>query len=68
MAQAQALGLPGWVRNCPDGTVEAAFYGPRRVLEQALRWCEEGPRAATVERVDAAWEPADGAPQTFRIR
>ena len=68
LAQAQALGVPGWVRNRPDGSVEAAFYGPRTVLEQMLAWCEEGPRAARVERVDTDWEPAGEAPHTFRIR
>ena len=68
MAQAEALGLAGWVRNCPDGAVEAAFYGPRRILEQMLAWCEHGPRAARVDSVDAAWESVDESPQSFRIR
>jgi len=68
LAQAQALGLAGWVRNRPDGSVEAAFYGPRVILEQALAWCREGPSAARVAEVEVSWEPVDSAPQTFTIR
>jgi acylphosphatase len=57
--RATALGLNGWVRNLPDGRVEAEFEGPKAVLQQMLGWCEIGPRAARVKRVEAAWETGE---------
>jgi acylphosphatase len=59
--RATTLGLNGWVRNLPDGRVEAELEGPRPVIEQMLAWCETGPRLAKVTRVDAKW--ASGEPQ-----
>ncbi|WP_294946794.1 acylphosphatase [Sulfurivirga sp.] len=53
--KARALGLTGWVRNLPDGTVEVLAVGPRPALEALLDWLHEGPPLARVERVDAAW-------------
>jgi acylphosphatase len=55
--RAQALGLAGWVRNCPDGSVEAVFEGPADAVAAALAFCGEGPPAARVERVEV-WEEA----------
>ena len=58
--EALRLGLRGWVRNLPDGRVEAVFEGAVPALEQMLAWCKTGPRGARVERADARWaEPAD---------
>jgi acylphosphatase len=59
-AQARALGLAGWVRNRPDGSVEAVFEGPRAAVEHALAFCRRGPPAAHVERVEVADEPPEG--------
>ena len=36
---ARRLDLTGWVRNCPDGSVEVLAEGRRDVLEQLLDWC-----------------------------
>jgi acylphosphatase len=47
-AQAQALGLHGWVRNRQDGTVEALIHGPEDAVEELLRACRRGPRLAVV--------------------
>jgi acylphosphatase len=49
--EATALGLDGWVRNRMDGTVEAAFSGDRQSVEEILRRCHAGPRAARVGKV-----------------
>lgn len=65
--QAQQLGLAGWVRNCPDGCVEALFEGPRPALEQVRDWCEQGPRYARVSRVESAWESGEPEHRSFRI-
>ena len=48
--------LTGWVKNLPDGRVEALFQGDKRALERMLLWCKEGPVHARVARVDVAWE------------
>lgn len=59
--------ITGWVRNLPDGRVEAVFQGERSVLEDMLTWCRKGPALAEVDDVDARWEDADGAYGNFRI-
>jgi acylphosphatase len=59
-AQARALGLAGWVRNRPDGSVEAVFEGPSAAVERVLAFCRRGPPAAQVERVEVADEPPEG--------
>ena len=50
--QAGALGLSGWVRNLPDGDVEAVFSGPSDRVDAMLAACREGPRLARVEKVE----------------
>ncbi|MCE5203913.1 MAG: acylphosphatase [Coriobacteriales bacterium] len=54
--QAASLHLDGWVRNLPDGQVEAVFEGDKHMIEQALSWIQVGPPGAVVEHVDIAWE------------
>lgn len=53
-AEAQRLGLVGWVRNRRDGTVEAVAEGPVEQVEAFLVWVHEGPPAAKVDGVEAA--------------
>jgi acylphosphatase len=65
--QARARGLSGWARNLPDGRVEALFEGDKRVLENMLTWCRQGPPYAYVARVEAEWQPALGDMTDFRI-
>ena len=64
---AQSRGLGGWVRNTPEGTVEAVFEGEPEAVESMVRWCGEGPRGALVERVEATAEEPEGLTD-FRIR
>jgi len=54
--RARSLGLAGWVRNNPDGTVEAVFEGDRERVESMVEWCRRGPRHAAVHDVDVTWE------------
>ena len=49
--EAAARGLAGWVRNNPDGSVEAVFEGPEAVVLAMLDWCRRGPPSAAVEKV-----------------
>ena len=67
-AEALELGLAGWVRNLPDGCVEAEFEGPRERLELMLDWCRRGPRMARVSGVEGRWEAGDPLYQGFRLR
>jgi acylphosphatase len=60
-------GVAGWVRNRPDGTVEAVFEGEPEAVEALVRFCEAGPRGAVVERVEVETEDAEGL-SGFRIR
>jgi acylphosphatase len=62
------LGLTGWVRNLPDGTVEAVVEGERDKLEQLLGWCRRGPDLARVTDIQAEWEEGTGEFQDFTIR
>jgi acylphosphatase len=66
--RATALGLNGWVRNLPDGSVEAEFEGPKAVLQQMLAWCEIGPRAAKVTRVETTWQSGEPQYADFHFR
>jgi acylphosphatase len=54
--RAQAAGVAGWVRNRPDGTVEAVFEGERDAVERLVAYVREGPRGARVDRVDVEAE------------
>jgi acylphosphatase len=58
--RARSLGLSGWVRNCPDGSLEAVFEGERERVQSMVDWCGRGPSGASVERVDVGWEEAVG--------
>jgi len=52
---ARPLGISGWVRNLPDGSVEALFEGERETVERAVAWCRQGPPRARVEEVSVTW-------------
>jgi acylphosphatase len=58
--RARSLGLRGWVRNAPDGTVEAVFEGERERIESILVWCRRGPALADVDDVEVHWESPEG--------
>jgi acylphosphatase len=58
--EARQRRLTGWVRNLDSGGVEAVFEGPRAMVEDMLRWCEDGPPGAYVRDLKVAWdEPAE---------
>ena len=58
--EAQRRGVAGWVRNCDDGTVEAVFEGSRDEVEAMIRFVQDGPGRADVERVDEHEEQPEG--------
>lgn len=66
--EARGLGLRGWVRNLPDGTVEIRAEGARRNLEMLLEWAHQGPPAARVTRVEVEWSEEVGNFHGFEVR
>jgi acylphosphatase len=58
--EADRLGVRGWVRNRPDGTVEAVAEGEVDAVERFVEWLRTGPRPARVDRVEVADEPVEG--------
>jgi acylphosphatase len=64
--EAQVRGVSGWVRNNPDGTVEAAFEGEEQDVQDMVVWMRCGPRGAHVESVDVSTEDPQGA-KGFRV-
>ena len=53
-------GVAGWVRNRPDGTVEAVFEGDEEAVGAAVEFCRAGPRGAVVNRLETHDEPPEG--------
>jgi acylphosphatase len=53
-------GVAGWARNRPDGTVEAVFEGHAGDVERLVAFAGEGPRGASVERVEVEDEEPEG--------
>lgn len=58
--EAAAHGVAGWVRNRPDGTVEAVFEGPAEPVERLVAWSRRGPSRAVVTGVTVVAEPPEG--------
>ncbi len=58
--QALQRGVAGWVRNRPDGSVEAVFEGEPDAVARLVELCREGPRGAAVARVDVSEEEPEG--------
>ena len=58
--KAREIGVSGWVRNLPDGRVEAVFEGDPDAVGEMVAWCESGPSSADVEDVSAEQESPEG--------
>lgn len=54
-SKAIELGLTGFVRNLPDGRVEAVFQGDKSSIEQIIKDCRKGPFLSEVENIDVDW-------------
>ncbi|MBN1538646.1 MAG: acylphosphatase [Candidatus Thermoplasmatota archaeon] len=61
------LGLVGWVRNLPDGSVESVAEGSRENLQKLLKWCSNDQPHARVREADARWEKYLGEFEGFSI-
>jgi acylphosphatase len=58
--RADSAGVKGWVRNRPDGAVEAVFEGEPAAVEALVEWTRRGPRGADVADVEETEEPPEG--------
>ena len=65
---ADKYGVKGWVRNLPDGRVEAILEGPENAVNRVIEWARRGPPLADVEDVEVKWEEYKGEFEDFRIR
>ena len=59
--RARQLGIAGWVRNLPDGSVEAEVEGEAGAVGRMLAWLERGPSGARVASVTVIETPVLGA-------
>ncbi|HEX7970714.1 MAG TPA: acylphosphatase [Thiobacillus sp.] len=50
--EAERLGVAGWVRNSPDGSVEAVIQGSTEVVDALITWARSGPPQARVDRIE----------------
>lgn len=66
--EARQLGLTGWVRNCPDGSVEIMAEGPVESLRDFQSWCNHGPPYAQVSNVSVQGSAATGEFEGFVVR
>ena len=64
---AEKADVKGWVRNNPDGTVEAVFEGEEEDLEKVISWCRRGSIGAKVEKVELKEEKFTGEFEDFHI-
>jgi len=66
--KADSHGVKGWVRNLPDGRVEAVFEGEEEAVKALVEFCKQGPAGARVTKVDLAWEEPAGTLEGFKIK
>ena len=64
---AEREGVAGWVRNRPDGAVEAVFEGEQEAVEGLIRFAREGPRGARVDDVEVIEEEPESL-RGFSVR
>ncbi len=66
--EATRQGVTGWVRNLPDGRVEAVFEGEKDRVDRLVEFCKHGPPGARITNVEVIPESYTGEFRNFRIR
>ena len=66
--EAARLGLSGWVRNQPDGSVRLEAQGAAAQVDALVAWCRQGPPAAEVASVDVEPSAVVDDERDFSIR
>ena len=65
---ARKLGLTGWVRNLPDGSVQVVAEGPHEKVEMLVEELRHGPKAGRVDRVHSSWQTYRGEFDRFEVK
>lgn len=66
--EADNLDVKGWVRNLPDGKVEAVFEGEEESVKTMVSFCKAGPRGAEVTNIELTWENYTGKFTYFEVK
>ncbi|MGB9778102.1 MAG: acylphosphatase [Candidatus Bathyarchaeales archaeon] len=66
--EAKKRNVTGWIRNLPDGRVEAVFEGEEEKVKELINFCKRGPPGARVTSVNVCWETYTGEFKDFEIR
>jgi acylphosphatase len=64
---ADKIGICGWVKNLPDGSVELLIEGEKEKVEKMIYWCKKGPFLAKVNRAEVDWQDYIGDLKNFQI-
>ncbi len=64
---ADKLGVKGWIRNLPDGRVEAVFEGDEEAVKRLISWWWIGPPGAKVTNIEVEWEEYLGEYESFKV-
>lgn len=65
---AEKLGLTGWTRNEPDGSVKIVAEGEEQNLQKLVEWCKRGTSWARVEKLEVGWGETKEEFQQFEVR
>jgi acylphosphatase len=60
--------LSGFVKNLPNGKVEAVFEGEQEKIEKIIQWIKKGPEAAQIENIEIDWQDYKEEFKNFEIR
>ena len=66
--EALRLGLAGYARNLPDGTVEVVARGPEEAIRELVAYLHRGPAPARVDGVEIDWADSTPAPDPFTVK
>jgi acylphosphatase len=60
--------VKGWVRNLPDGRLEAVFEGEKEAVQTLIEFCKHGPSGSRVTNVELTWETYTGEFDRFKMK
>ena len=66
--EAEKRSVKGWVRNLPDGRLEAVFEGEEESVKELIEFCKRGSPGARVTGIDVIWENYTGEFKDFEIK
>ena len=66
--KADEIGVTGWVKNLPRGSVKIVAEGPNEKLTKFIKWCWDGSPSAQVSDIRVEWQDYEGEYSIFKIR